>query len=140
LLFLFEICVEVGAIGSILPVFEIRDILRRIRIRGSVQFITDPAPEPAFLSVAFKMPRKKKKFFIDFLLVTYCRCPHLHQSLNSFNLGFLNFLGSGSRSLQIITVIIKNPELVAPKLTNLEKCILHFLCLKRSFLLRFFMQ
>jgi hypothetical protein len=42
-------------------VLWIRDILVRIRIRGSIPLVSDP--DPAFLSAADKMPTKKYGFF-----------------------------------------------------------------------------
>jgi hypothetical protein len=68
------------------PVFRIRDIFIRIRILGSVHWITDPdpgpVPEPALNipSMTFKVPTKKE-FFSNFffLLLTVCLYT-VHQS------------------------------------------------------------
>ncbi len=53
-------------------VFRIRDILRRIRILGSVHSLTDPVPVPdlAFFVTGFQDAIKNKFIFLIFFLIT----------------------------------------------------------------------
>jgi hypothetical protein len=56
-------------------VFRIRDILRRIRILGSVHCITNPEP-----ALFVEVPTKNK-FFYYFLHITYRYCRYIYNSL-----------------------------------------------------------
>jgi hypothetical protein len=59
--------------SSFLTLFRISDILIRIRILGSVHWITDPESDPALFDGGFQMPTKngvlKKDLFCLFLTV-----------------------------------------------------------------------
>jgi hypothetical protein len=81
------------------PVFRIRDILIRIRILEFVHWITDPDPDPALSSVAFKMATRHKvfsKFFFYLFVGIFTSSFKDNKSLRSHKIEeimlFLNFL------------------------------------------------
>jgi hypothetical protein len=105
-------------------VLRIRDILVRIRIRGSVptsdkNFTPDPAPDPAVFSVTFKMATKNVLFFLIYFAYYFLKV-HLHnfskikkvikKSQISWNQDFsyhfcLVIEGSGSKPLLLMDPI-----------------------------------
>jgi hypothetical protein len=88
------------------------DFLRRIRILGSVHWITDPDPDPALFDSGFKDAHKKYLF----LLITFCRYVYKKVEIKVF-LNFFRSLMEGSESesrsgsVQIITFRVRILEL-----------------------------
>jgi hypothetical protein len=93
--------------------------LRRIRILGSGNWITDPDPTPALFVSGFKMARKKV-FLLSFLLGTYTLVfkEVIKQLISRLFLIFCFFV-EGCGSVQIITTYPDpDPCPGGPKLTD----------------------
>ena len=89
-------------------VFRIRDILIRIRIIGSVYWITDQ--DPALFGSGLKDANKKGIHFKFFWLISYCR--YINTFLGTFILYFACW--RKDPDLQLIT----DPDLWGPKNTD----------------------
>ncbi len=95
----FSLCLLAFFGFRTVPVFRIRDILVRIRIRGSPYvWLTDPTPDPG-LFVSDLQDTYSKNFFRVFLLITFgrYRYQHFQHSHNSRSQGFFTLLLNDGR-------------------------------------------